>query len=428
MTVESESETRGGVSLRRAGAALGPLADTFHARAKTGWERDRPLANIVSPLGWTVGAAAIVLWILAAKLDWVELALMATFCMILLLLAAALTVGRTTLDVSVDVHPRRVVAGTPAAGRVTVRNASRARLLSLALELPIGATGATFLLPSLAPRAEHEELFVVPTERRGVVPIGPATTVRGDPFGLLRRAVPWTEEQDLFVHPVTVPVPSLGFGLLRDLEGQPTNDLSMSDLAFNALREFSPGDDRRFIHWKSSAKAHAADPSAPFLVRQFLDTRRSHVLILVDNAATAYLDAEEYEVALQMGASIAIRAVSDGMESSVFVGGQVSQSQPIHLTLDTFSRAQPQKHPFLEQVAQAVRMVTDSSLAVLITGNQTSFQDLRRAASRLEPETRKVVIRLDPASQVNVAAAGGMTVLTVPGLSDLPRAMRGAAL
>ena len=50
----------------------------------------------------------------------------------------------------------------------------------------------------------------------------------------------------------------------------------MSDLAFHALREYQPGDDRRYIHWRSSAKA------GRLLVRQFLDTRRSHVTVIVD--------------------------------------------------------------------------------------------------------------------------------------------------
>ena len=40
-----------------------------------------------------------------------------------------------------------------------------------------------------------------------------------------------------------------------DLEGVPSDQLSMSDLAFHALREYVPGDDLRHVHWRSSAKA-----------------------------------------------------------------------------------------------------------------------------------------------------------------------------
>ena len=100
--------------------------------------------------------------------------------------------------------------------------------------------------------------------------------MRGDPLGLVRRTVRWTDVTELFVHPRTVSLESLGAGLLRDLEGETTQDLSMSDLAFHALREYQPGDDRRYIHWRSSAKA------GRLLVRQFLDTRRSHLSVVVD--------------------------------------------------------------------------------------------------------------------------------------------------
>ena len=149
-------------------------------------------------------------------------------------------------------------------------------MLPILVELPVGLSAARFVLPPLTPGDAHEELFVVPTSRRGVIQVGPATTVQGDPLGLMRRTLTWTERTELFVHPRTVALESLGAGLLRDLEGSTTEDVSMSDLAFHALREYQPGDDRRYIHWRSSAKA------GKLLVRQFLDTRRSHVTVIVD--------------------------------------------------------------------------------------------------------------------------------------------------
>src|SRR5690606_18209330 len=112
------------------------------------------------------------------------------------------------------------------------------RLLPLRMELVVGDGAAEFHVPTLAGGASHEEVFVLPTERRGIIPVGPATAVRGDPLGILRRAVPWTQPIPLFVHPRTVALDHLGAGLLRDLEGQTTNDLSPSDIAFHALREY----------------------------------------------------------------------------------------------------------------------------------------------------------------------------------------------
>ena len=94
----------------------------------------------------------------------------------------------------------------------------------------------------------------------GVIPVGPATSVRGDPIGLIRRQVSWAEQTEVFVHPRTTRLEPFGSGLLRDLEGRTTEDVSMSDLAFHTLREYVPGDDRRYIHWRSSAKVGSAVP------------------------------------------------------------------------------------------------------------------------------------------------------------------------
>ena len=84
-----------------------------------------------------------------------------------------------------------------------------------------------------------------------------------------------------------VALESLGAGLLRDLEGVSTDAVSQSDLAFHALREYVPGDDLRHVHWRSSAKVMAAAGETQLLVRQYLDTRRSHATVVVDDDAGA---------------------------------------------------------------------------------------------------------------------------------------------
>ncbi|MEP6630084.1 MAG: DUF58 domain-containing protein, partial [Lapillicoccus sp.] len=238
---------RGG-SLRR---RLGPLA----RRTRPVWGPVRTALGWVSPLGWAILAVAALCWVLGARYGWVELLVVAAASVVLVLACAALIVGRVNVEIVTEVDPGRVTVGDPATGRVAVRNLARTPLLPLVVELPVGVTAARFILPTLRSGAEHEELFVVPTHRRGVIAVGPARTVRGDPLGVLRRAATWSEVHELFVHPRTAHLESLGAGLLRDLEGTVTEDQSMSDLAFHALREYQPGDDRRYIHWRSSAKA-----------------------------------------------------------------------------------------------------------------------------------------------------------------------------
>src|SRR3546814_19904844 len=110
------------------------------------------------------------------------------------------------------------------------------------------------MLPSLARDEEHEQLFDVPTRRRGVITIGPVASVRSDPLGLLRRTQRWADSADLHVHPVTVPLTNDSTGLIRDIEGVTPQEPSSSDVSFHALREYQPGDDRRATHWRTTAR------------------------------------------------------------------------------------------------------------------------------------------------------------------------------
>jgi uncharacterized protein (DUF58 family) len=381
----------------------------------------RPVAGAVTALGRGVLLLGLGCWVLAWRGGWAELMVVAAAAWLLVALSVLLTLGRSKLAVALVADPQRVVVGAPAAGSVTVRNVSSRPLLPLGLELPIGAGAARFTMPLLAPGAEHEELFVVPTHHRGVVAVGPATTVRGDPIGLLRRSVTWTGAMEIFVHPITVRIDSLGAGILRDLEGQTTNELSTSDLAFHTLREYQPGDDRRYIHWRSSAKA------GRFMVRQFLDTRRSHVAVVVDSSEAAYGDADHFELAVSAAASIAVRVAQDGQEVTVVAGEHAAPGDHGPRILDTFSRAELSGHGLADLARRAVRMAPDTSLAVLVTGPATPFEQMRRAANEFAVETRVVTLQIDPSRPTALRATPRLSVLSLQRLGDLASLLAGVA-
>ncbi|WP_159607493.1 DUF58 domain-containing protein, partial [Agromyces humi] len=195
-------------------------------------------------------------------------------------------------------------------------NPGRRRLGGVQLELPVGAKVLERVLPGLPKGGAFDEQFRIPTDRRGIIPIGPARTVRADPVGLMRREIVWSQTVDLHVHPRTIAIAALSSGFIRDLEGSPTRDLTASDIAFHALREYVPGDDRRFIHWKSSAK------TGTFMVRQFEETRRSRLMVLLDLEPGAYVDDAEFELAVSAAASVGARAIRDARTVSFVVSGR----------------------------------------------------------------------------------------------------------
>jgi uncharacterized protein (DUF58 family) len=390
--------------------------------------------SAVTGLGWAVLGASAVAWLAGARLGWIELTLASVTGLLTLAGCALLSIGRTALRIEIDPDRRRLVEGESMEVAVRVTNLSPRRLLMLALEVVVGARPVPVALPNTLPSgATFATSLAVHGARRGVIPVGPATSVRGDPIGLIRRQVSWAERTEIFVHPRTTRLDPFGHGLLRDLEGRTTEDVSMSDLAFHTLREYVPGDDRRYIHWRSSAKASSATPGGKFLIRQFLDTRRTHLLVIVDGAAAAYVDDEEFETAISVGASIALQARADELDASLLVGDQPTRRVRARdgassRVLDVFSRAGTGTRRLAGQVALAGRTAPDATYAIIVTGANSTFQSLRRAAAQLSTSVRVTLIRVDPMAEPGMVTVANPTALNLSRLSDLRGLLtRGAA-
>lgn len=384
----------------------------------------RVLATVTG-FGWTVLALAGFAWLLAGLFGWGELALAASVLLAAFVIACAFTIGRMNLRVELEAEPVRVTVGESSAARVRVTNLARTPALPTGLEVPVGNAVGRFTLPPLGADASHDEVVIIPTQQRGVIVLGPVVTQRGDPFGLVRREVTWTEQLELFVHPRRVPLEPLGSGLLRDLEGHTTNDTSMSDLAFHTLREYAPGDDRRYIHWRSSAKVSSARGQGTFLVKQFLDTRRSHIAVVVDTDESAYAEPSEFELAISVGASVAVRALADEMDLTLVCGDHAAQKPIPSLALDTYSRAGFGPLRLAEATGRLAQLAPDASVAILVSGARADFKSFARARAHLAPEVHTFAITVERGGTMALRAASGMTMLTLGALSDLPRVLPG---
>ncbi|MCU4185604.1 DUF58 domain-containing protein [Acidiferrimicrobium sp. IK] len=377
--------------------------------------RKAQVLKAVTTLGWSVIAIGILAWVVGRQLGWKEFDILAATCLLLAALAACTTLGRMGLKTEVVLNPPRTTVGSPAAARLVVTNPSRRRTLPLRVELPVGATVATFDVPSMGNAAEHEELFILPTSRRGVIPIGPAASVRGDPLGLLRRRQMWDERTELIVHPRTVALEPLGSGLLHDLEGLTTSKVSQSDLSFHSLREYVAGDEMRHVHWRSSARA------GRLLVRQFLETRRSAISIVVDGDPGSYADADEFELAMEIAASIAQRATRDGLSAVLAAGGHAGAGLAPHVLLDAAARAElgAGTLDLAALVTGVLARNDDTSLAVIVSGSPAPAERLQQAARRCPTDTQVVLIRVQPGDPPAMSNAGTGRLMVLGSLGDL---------
>lgn len=174
------------------------------------------------------------------------------------MLATAYTiVRRPRLAVSRDIAPVRVHAGTPC--RVDVRLVNRGRLASPVVQLRdqvTGTAGADLWVAPLGPGAETTVAYRLPTQRRGVVEVGPLTITSGDPLGLTRRQSPASPVTRVVVFPRVDPIdpPVRASGDDPEAEALRHDQLSPSGHEFHSLREYVVGDDLRRVHWRASAR------------------------------------------------------------------------------------------------------------------------------------------------------------------------------
>ncbi len=376
--------------------------------------------GIVSPLGWIAAAAALTSGLGAGLLGWSELLYPSFTLAAGLVVAALFLIGRARYRVGIELSPRRVVAGERAFGRLSVVNTGAWRSSAGRLELPVGRGDAGFLIPPLPAGAEHEELFAVPTARRAVIVAGPAVSVRGDQLGLLRRRVRWADPVELFVHPRTVLLSPSAAGLVKDLEGQATSMLSNDDLAFHALRPYQPGDDGRYVHWRTTA------PTGTLMVRQFQETRRSDLVLLHSAGRAAYASDDEFELAISITASLGVQLVRDGTCARV-VSEQIElRTATVGTLLDDSCRiASIEGSGSLRDFARAAAArIETPSVVIVVTGSAAPIAGLRQVESVFETGTELIALRADLGGEPRLSALSRLRVLTIGELGDLPKLLR----
>ncbi len=240
-----------------------------------------------TPRGWMVmisGAA----WLLVAAINHL------IFAFLLALISAALSLA-SLISALLSLRGLRVERGTvgnAATGqavsmplKVTNTLGRRRQPIVIIEEVPFSADGiCRTVVPSLSAREERQISRRMLAMHRGIFDLRPIYVRGGDPAGLFRSQKRLRLPRKVLVVPGTESVPNL---LLKQREtvlsttGNPISAAGMSQ-DFYGVREYTPTDGRRYIHWPSSAR------SGRLMVREF-----EHNAVL---SAAVLLDAEEHFV------------------------------------------------------------------------------------------------------------------------------------
>jgi hypothetical protein len=405
----------------------------------------------VTVTGWVVWSVTVASLLVGLSLAWREVVMLGVALALVSLVGLTVLRKRTLLAVSFDADVYRVLPGSSAEVRLRLVSPARRATSATDLDVPVGSRTVTERVPRVRVGDVHETVLRVDAPRRTVIPIGPISVVRRDSFGLYRRSVVLPGSATVVVHPATVTLPPLSAGFVRDLEGEASRDLTDSDLSFHALREYVPGDDRRHIHWKSTAK------TGRFMIRQYEQTRRSRMLIVLETRREAYADEAEFELAVSTAASLGVRALRDSRDVMFVVSrSSVSASSVSASSVSGLSRGpvrsaraasrSPETMGVLTSVSPArlldevagivlsanslplagltplaANVAADVSVVFAVTGSVAVVSEIEQASLPFGAGVEVVALRCAVESAPRLRTSGRLTLGTIGRLDDLTK-------
>jgi uncharacterized protein (DUF58 family) len=208
------------------------------------------------------------------------------------------------------ITPEELYAGRPALLGATVANRKH-WLMSYSVTLELLArdaraleSGSRFIyFRRIEAGTDRLATWEETLPRRGRARLAGVRITTRFPFGLFMKAGRPALTDEVLVFPAVRPVPAESLGRLGDAGATAGRRRGRGDDLYN-LRPYRPGDDPRFIHWRSSAKAEA------LVVREHeADTSHDTRVVL---AGRGRAGTEALEAGLSEAASLATALVRAG--------------------------------------------------------------------------------------------------------------------
>ena len=370
--------------------------------------------SALTPVGWAVIIALVAGAVAAVSFGWIEGFVVAVMGLVALVVAIASVASPSPLAVSLRMQNDRIVAGQVAVGRVRVVNESARRSGSTLVEVTIGRGSGEFMVPPISGNGTWNEAFSVMTKRRGVINVGPARTVRMDGLGLLRRVRQWDEPILVHVHPPTVRFSFDATGMQMDVEGVASEKLTSSDVSFHALRDYEPGDDRRAVHWPSTARY------GRLIVRQFEETHRSHHMVLLDTRIDSW-GRRAFETGVSVAASLAIAGSGEARTVSMHTADEWIPTGTPMAMLDALSEMETStRSEFAGVVRRCIMERGGISVLSIVVSESVDDEEAARLANIAPVDVTVSVIRVAPGRARRRRKISRGVIIDCPSLEDLP--------
>jgi uncharacterized protein (DUF58 family) len=188
---------------------------------------------------------------------------------------------------------------------------------------------------------------------RGVYMFGPMRLRVSDPFGLLEREHTHSATATLIVHPLIVPLERFGLPAHAPFGERPAPRRLIEDpLRVAGIRPYQPGDERRRIHWKATARLGS-------LQSKILETSTRHTVLIFLDIRTFTQISKGYapdlvELVISAAASVANWGLEQGYAVGLVSNGTLLAPELDALTGDGRLVADDENTDTRERIARAV--------------------------------------------------------------------------
>lgn len=151
--------------------------------------------------------------------------------------------------------------------------------------------------------------------RRGIYKTGQVEVTSQDPFGLFRLSRRFLEPQEYVVFPAALPLPNLDpriANLPSDSRVTRRSDHITPDSS--AVREYSPGDSFRSIHWRYTARMNT------LMVKEFDIGMSAEAWVLLDMYRSSHVGEDAEDNTEEMAVTIAASIINRLLELSMPAG------------------------------------------------------------------------------------------------------------
>ena len=363
--------------------------------------------------GWFVGLGSVAAAGAGRLFGMGELLVLAVAGIALVVGSVAWTrTRRIRLRIQRSVQPARVHAGGKARVQLVLTNLGGHAPVLFLTDPVTGTLGARLRVGPLLAAERLATSYLLPTQRRGRLEIGPAEADVVDPLGLARTPIGTGPQTMLVVYPATqtlVP-PRLArgpepLGLAADV-----HTLQQIGEDFYALRDYTAGDDVRRIHWPSTARLGRP------MVREDEVPRRSRVTVVLDTRSTAF-DTERFELAVSAAASVVLASAArrDPLRLLTVAGadtGFVTSGERLAQLFDHLAEVSTSAGGSLRSALAAATAAAVGAVVVVLGG--TAFDAARDAEALAAAGSRTSSMTV-----VRVCRPGEMLPAAGPGVVDI---------